>query len=109
MESLDPPPLPDDAGEKWLLANDSDYEGEGARREIPWGTGRNIESLLERSSGPHRYHGTKARIIVGADSRACWWCEQMYVPNTKWQRHCSDRCRKQAFRAKKKGTHSDGK
>lgn len=99
----------DQAGEEWLRLNDPEYEAGRGSPEIPWGMPGDIEHLLERSSGPHRHYGVKAHEIVSMGSRACWWCEQMYVPNTKWQRHCSDRCRKQAFRAKKKGTHSDDK
>ena len=101
--------IDEDAGEQWLLDHDPDYDGEVGRREIPWGSVHEIEVILDRATDPHRTHGVKARPIVSVASRACWWCEEMYVPSAKWQRHCSDRCRKRAFRAKQKGTHSDTK
>lgn len=100
--------IPDDAGEKWLIENDPDYDSSAAR-EIPWGMSQDIERLVERSSGPYRFHGTKAHVIVSVESRACWWCEQMYVPNTKWQKFCTVNCRTGAFKARKRATHLDKK
>jgi hypothetical protein len=86
-----------DAAEKWLAANDPDYEArdwndedgdpeyvDRPGQEVPIGGPVELQQAVDSGSGS---------LVRGVQDKLCVGCYGLFVPMMPWHRFCAERCR----------------